>query len=281
MRFLITGAAGMLGRDLIQMATQAGHEVVALPRGELDITDADAVGEAVRGADPQVVFNCAAYTNVDGAEAEPGLAAAVNAQGAGNVAEAAAAAGAWTVHVSSDYVFDGSKRDPYVESDAPSPISEYGRSKLAGEREVAARAPGQYTIVRSSWLFGTGGPCFPATILRLARERGELTVVDDQVGCPTFTGHLADALVRIGAEASSGVVHVAAAGQCSWFEFASAIVTAAELGCEVRPVGTDAFPRPAPRPAYSVLRSERPEAPVLPSWEDGLSRYMSEAVAIR
>jgi dTDP-4-dehydrorhamnose reductase len=197
------------------------------------------------------------------------------------VAEAAAAAGAWTVHVSSDYVFDGSKRDPYVESDAPSPISEYGRSKLAGEREVAARAPGQHTIVRSSWLFGTGGPCFPATILRLARERGELTVVDDQVGCPTFTGHLADALVRIGAEASSGVVHVAAAGQCSWFEFASAIVTAAELGCEVRPVGTDAFPRPAPRPAYSVLRSERPEAPVLPSWEDGLSRYMSEAVAIR
>src|SRR6476646_5710128 len=195
MRLAITGAAGMLGRDLLAAANAAGHDVLGFSRADLDITDAGAVADALSRARPDAVVNSAAWTDVDGAEGDEAGAAAVNAAGAGNVARAAAAAGAWTIHISSDYVFDGTKRSPYVESDPVGPQSVYGRTKLAGERAVAAAAPGRHTIVRSSWLFGAGGACFPATILRLASERDELKVVDDQVGCPTFTGQLAAALV--------------------------------------------------------------------------------------
>ena len=184
MQFLITGAAGMLGLDLAAAATAAGHQVRAVPRAELDITDPDAVMAALAGASVDTVINCAAYTNVDLAERSEQAACAVNGEGAGNVARATAAAGAWTIHVSSDYVFDGTKREPYVESDPVGPASAYGRSKLAGEQAVAEAAPDTHTIVRSSWLFGAGGPCFPATISRLAAERDELSVVDDQRGCP-------------------------------------------------------------------------------------------------
>ena len=182
MHFVITGAAGMLGQDLVAAAKGAGHEALALPRADLDISDRAAVDDALASSRADVVFNCAAWTDVDGAETSPDEALAINGAGAGNVARAAAAAGAWTIHVSSDYVFDGTKRSPYLESDAVGPVSSYGRSKLEGEHEVAAAAPERYTIVRSSWLFGVGGPCFPATILRLAAERDELNVVDDQVG---------------------------------------------------------------------------------------------------
>jgi dTDP-4-dehydrorhamnose reductase len=277
MRVLITGAAGMLGQDLVGASVDAGHVLAALPRADLDIADPVAVESAVRGARPDVVFNCAAYTNVDGCETNVETALAVNGEGAGNVARAAAGAGAWIVHVSSDYVFDGAKREPYVESDAPAPLSQYGRSKLAGERAVAEGAPNGHTIVRSSWLFGAHGPCFPSTILRLAGERDQLSVVDDQVGCPTFTAHLAEALLALGAERPVGVVHVAAAGQCSWYEFAEAIVEAAGVACEVRPGRTEDLGRPAPRPAYSVLRSERAGAPSLPDWRDGLAGFIAAA----
>jgi dTDP-4-dehydrorhamnose reductase len=277
MRVLITGAAGMLGQDLVGASVDAGHVLAALPRADLDIADPVAVESAVRGARPDVVFNCAAYTNVDGCETNVETALAVNGEGAGNVARAAAGAGAWIVHVSSDYVFDGAKREPYVESDAPAPLSQYGRSKLAGERAVAEGAPNGHTIVRSSWLFGAHGPCFPSTILRLAGERDQLSVVDDQVGCPTFTAHLAEALLALGAERPVGVVHVAAAGQCSWYEFAEAIVDAAGVACEVRPGRTEDLGRPAPRPAYSVLRSERAGAPSLPDWRDGLAGFIAAA----
>ena len=284
MRFAITGAAGMLGQDLVAEARSAGHDVLALPRAELDIADRAAVDDALGAAHADVVVNCAAWTDVDGAETSPDDALAVNGTGAGNVARAAAASGAWTIHVSSDYVFDGSKRSPYVESDAVGPASSYGRSKLAGEREVAAEAPGCYTIARSSWLFGAFGPCFPATILRLAGERDELMVVEDQVGCPTFTGHLAAALVDLAArpERPAGIVHVAGGGDCSWYEFAREIVARAGVSCEVRPCSTDQMPRPAKRPAYSVLRSER-NAPVLPDWRRGLADYaaMTRAVSAR
>jgi dTDP-4-dehydrorhamnose reductase len=275
MRVLITGAAGMLGQDLLGTSVDAGHVLAALPRAELDITDPKAVESAVRAARPDVVFNCAAYTNVDGCETNVETAFAVNGEGAGNVARASAEAGAWVVHVSSDYVFDGSKREPYVESDAPGPLSQYGRSKLAGERAVAQAAPNAHTIVRSSWLFGAHGPCFPSTILRLAGERDQLSVVDDQVGCPTFTAHLAEALLALGAERPAGVVHVAAAGHCSWYEFAEAIVEAAGVACEVRPGRTEDLGRPAPRPAYSVLRSERAGAPSLPDWREGLAGFIA------
>jgi dTDP-4-dehydrorhamnose reductase len=278
MRFAITGAAGMLGQDLVAAAKAAGHDVLAYPRAELDIVDAAAVERAVSAAHPDVVVNCAAWTNVDGAEDDEAGAVAVNGAGAGNVARAATAAGAWTIHVSSDYVFDGSKRDPYVESDPVNPLSAYGRTKLAGERAVAEAAPDRHTIVRSSWLFGAGGPCFPATIMRLASERDELKVVDDQIGCPTFTRHLAEALLDLGArdERLAGIVHIAGAGRCSWFEFAREIVASAGVSCDVKPCRTDEMPRPATRPAYSVLRSQRGEgAPALPEWREGLAQYMS------
>jgi dTDP-4-dehydrorhamnose reductase len=205
----------------------------------------------------------------------------VNGAGAGNVARAASAYGAWTIHLSSDYVFDGTKRSPYVESDAVRPLSSYGRSKLAGEREVAVEAPERHTIVRSSWLFGAGGPCFPATILRLAAERDELKVVDDQIGCPTFTGHLAHGLVDLATRQSPplGILHVAGGGVCSWYEFAREIVAVSGVSCEVRTCTTAEMPRPATRPAYSAMRSER-DAPVLPDWRRGLAEYMALTRAV-
>ncbi|MBV9003155.1 MAG: dTDP-4-dehydrorhamnose reductase [Solirubrobacterales bacterium] len=276
MRMLITGATGMLGQDLVAAVDQAGHEPRALSRADLDITDAPAVRRAISDAQPHVVVNCAAWTDVDGAESSSADALSVNGTGAGHVARAAAAAGAWTIQISSDYVFDGSKHEPYVESDPAAPLSAYGRSKLAGEREVAAGAPGRHTIVRSSWLFGAGGPCFPATILRLASEREELTVVEDQVGCPTFTRHLARALVTLAEQPIDGIVHLAGAGACSWYDFARQIVSNAGFDCDVKPGRTRDLARPAPRPAYSVLATERgSDAPVLPGWREGLSAYMA------
>jgi dTDP-4-dehydrorhamnose reductase len=284
MRILITGAAGMLGQDVATAVDAAGHEPIGLPRAELDITDPPAVAQAMAEAAPHAVVNCAAWTNVDGAEEDYEGALVVNGRGAGNVAREAATVGAWTIHVSSDYVFDGCKREPYVESDPVGPQSGYGSSKLEGERAVAEAAPGRHTIVRSSWLFGAGGHCFPKTILRLAGERDELTVVDDQVGSPTFTGHLAVALVELaarGERAPVGVLHVAGGGECSWFEFAREIVARGDApGCEVKPVTSAEFIRPAPRPAYSVLRSER-AAPILPHWRRGLDEYIALSAEVR
>jgi dTDP-4-dehydrorhamnose reductase len=278
MRILVTGAGGMLGRDVAVAATAAGHELAALGHSELDVVDPRGVEAAVRAARPDVVLNCAAWTDVDGAEGSSEEAYAVNGPGAGNVARAAAAAGAWIVHVSTDYVFSGEKRSPYLESDRPEPRSQYGRGKLAGERAVAASAPAGHTIVRSSWLFGTAGRCFPATILRAGSERDELTVVDDQVGCPTFTAHLALALLTLAEDRLPGIVHVAAAGQCSWYDLAREIVGLAGLGCEVRAGTTADLGRPAPRPAYSVLGSEREGAPRLPDWHEGLTEFLAAGV---
>ena len=275
MRLLVTGSTGMLGRDIASAATAAGHELTALGHAELDITDAAAVAAAVREARPDAVVNCAAWTDVDGAEAQAEQAYAVNGPAAGNVARAARTSGAWTIHVSSDYVFAGSKPTPYVESDPTGPQSEYGRGKLAGELAVAALAPTAHTIVRSSWLFGAGGGCFPATILRAGSERDKLTVVDDQVGCPTFTGHLAPALVALAQDPILGILHVAAAGQCSWYDFAREIVGRAGLSCEVVPGATADLGRPAHRPAYSVLVTERVGTPQLPEWREGLQAFLA------
>jgi dTDP-4-dehydrorhamnose reductase len=279
MRIVITGSAGMLGQDVAAAARDAGHDVVPLARLELDITDAEAVTAALDGARPEVVVNCAAWTDVDGAEQSSEAALAVNGPGAGNVARAAAAAGAWTIHISSDYVFDGDKRQPYLESDPVGPRSVYGSSKLAGERAVAEAAPGRQTIVRSSWLFGAGGPCFPATILRLAAERDELTVVEDQIGCPTFTGHLARALIELvggPGHPPIGIVHVAGGGPCSWYAFAREIVARSGEQCAVKPGLTADLARPAPRPAFSVLGTERgTETPKLPHWHHGLAEFLA------
>ncbi len=279
MRFLLTGGSGMLGCDVAEATRAAGHDCVALTHAELDITDPVAVSTAIDTFAPDVVVNCAAWTDVDGAEAAEPAARKVNGGGAGNVARAAAQAGAWTIHISSDYVFDGTKITPYVESDRPNPLSAYGRSKLAGEAAVSAAAPGANTIVRSSWLYGIHGRCFPATILRLAAERDRLAVVDDQVGSPTFTAHLARALVELAHARPPGILHVAGGGSCSWYEFAREIVALGGADCEITPSTSADQGRPAPRPPYSVLGSERSgEAPALPRWRQGLEEYMRVGV---
>jgi dTDP-4-dehydrorhamnose reductase len=252
----------MLGQDVMRAAGDRG---VGLTHAELDVTDAAAVADALAGA---TVINCAAYTDVDGAEANPEAAHAVNEVGAANVARAAAR----VVYVSTDYVFDGTKSGPYVESDPVNPLSAYGRSKLAGERATLAASP-QSLIVRTSWLFGTGGKNFASTMLRLGEARDELQVVDDQVGCPTFTGHLAEALVELAEGHGHGFLHVSGAGACSWYELARAIFERAGVDTDVRPCTTAEFPRPARRPANSVLESER-GAPELPAWQAGLDAYL-------
>jgi dTDP-4-dehydrorhamnose reductase len=208
-----------------------------------------------------LVLHAAAWTNVDGAEDEPQEAAAVNVGGTQHAAEL----GAPLVYFSSDYVFDGTKRSPYLESDAPNPQSTYGRTKLHGE----AAAGEQAWIVRTSWLFGWTSTNFVRTMLRLGAERDEVAVVDDQRGCPTYVGHLAEA-TRALVELPYGVWHVAAEGDCTWADFAEAIFEEAGLDCRVRRITTADLGRPAPRPAYSVLRSERPGAPALPHWREGL-----------
>jgi dTDP-4-dehydrorhamnose reductase len=280
MRVLVTGAAGMLGRDVAAAAGDAGHEVVALARADLDISDAAAVAAAVRAAGPDAVINCAAWTDVDGAETAEAPATAVNGAGAGHVAAAAAHAGALTVQVSTDYVFDGLATAPYPEDAPTAPQSAYGRSKLAGERAVAAAAPGRCAIVRASWLFGPHGKNFVDTMRRLGAEREELSVVDDQVGCPTYTGHLAPALVEIAERGLTGVLHVAGGGRCSWFDLAEATFAETGVRCRVRRQRTADLGRPAPRPAFSALASTRADAPALPPWRDGLRAHLARVEVI-
>jgi dTDP-4-dehydrorhamnose reductase len=211
-------------------------------------------------AEVDLVLHAAAWTNVDGAETEPAAAELVNVDGTRNVA----ALGAPVVYFSTDYVFDGSKRAPYVESDEPRPLSVYARTKLEGEREVR-----DGWIVRSSWLFGWTGTNFVRTMLRLGEERDEVSVVADQVGCPTYVGHLAEATREV-LTLPQGIWHVAAEGECSWAGFARAIFEEAGVDCRVTEITTEELGRPAPRPTYSVLRSERNNAPRLPHWRDGL-----------
>jgi dTDP-4-dehydrorhamnose reductase len=264
----------MLGRDVLRLADDAA----GLTRAELDVTDAAAVERALLDARPDAVINCAGYTDVDAAESDEATATRVNGDGAGNVATAAAAVGAHVVLPSTDYVFDGEKREPYLESDPVGPRTAYGRSKLAGEWTTAEANP-QHAIVRTSWLFGVGGKNFVDTMLGLD---GELKVVADQVGCPTFTGHLAEALLEVAAARATGVLHVAGSGACSWYEFAAEIFAAAgRTDVELTPCTTAEYPRPAPRPAYSVLASERPDAPRLPDWREGLRAYLAERAPAR
>lgn len=251
----------MLGQDVVRAAGAVGYT-----RAELDVTDAAAVRDALGPDD--LAINCAAWTDVDGAEKREDDALRVNRDGARNVAEAAGT----VLYVSTDYVFDGTKREPYVESDPVNPQSAYGRTKLEGERATAAANP-RHFIARSSWLFGRGGKNFVETML----GRGpEVRVVDDQIGSPTFTGHLADALVRLARTEDFGIHHLAASGSCSWFQFAREIFARAGSDTRAEPTTTADFPRPAPRPAYSVLGSERGNR--LPTWQEGLDAYLGVRV---
>ncbi|MEL7976880.1 dTDP-4-dehydrorhamnose reductase [Isoptericola sp. F-RaC21] len=251
MRWVVTGAGGMLGHDLLAALRAAGADVVPLRRADLDVTDPDAATAAVAGAD--VVVNCAAWTAVDDAEAHEARAFDVNATGAAHLARAASAAGARLVQVSTDYVFDGSATEPYAEDAPLAPVSAYGRTKAAGEWAVRAQAP-DHLIVRTAWLYGAHGDCFPRTMARLGAEKERLAVVDDQIGQPTWTRDLADLVVRlVEAGVPAGTYHGTASGRTSWFGFTRRILASAGLTTPLEPTTSDAFVRPAPRPAFSVL----------------------------
>ena len=278
MRILVTGAGGMLGRDVLRAADHASLEAVGFARAELNILDADRVAEVIDAERPDAVINCAAWTDVDGAEANEAGALTANATGPERLARVCAAAHTRLVQVSTDYVFDGTATRPYVESDPVGPDGAYGRTKLAGERAVAKAMPSA-AIARSSWLFGTAGKNFVDTMLRVGGERGEVTVVDDQVGCPTWTGHLAPALIALASSPHfQGIYHVAGTGQCSWHDFALEIFAQAGVDCRVHRGSTADLGRPAPRPAWSVLGTER-DGPRLPDWTEGLAGFLAERTA--
>lgn len=282
MRVLVTGSAGMLGFALRESAPAGvdGIEVLDGDLPALDIRDRASIERAFAAGRPQAVINAAAFTDVDGCETREADALAVNGTGAGNVAAACAAAGIPVLHLSTDYVFDGRIPAPgeYVEQDAVAPLSGYGRTKLAGERAVAA-AGGTHWIVRTQWLYGLRGKNFVDTMLRLASERDTLSVVDDQIGSPTSTHDLAPLLWRILQQRpASGVYHATNAGSCSWFGFAAEIFRQSGVTIDLRPTDSRTLGRPAPRPARSVLSNARLRAALgccLPRWEDALSRYLA------
>jgi dTDP-4-dehydrorhamnose reductase len=280
MRVTIFGGSGLLGKAL--MREWSGDAVIGLNSRDADIRDANRVQQAVRESRPEWIVLAAAYTDVDGCEKNPELAFAVNRDGAANVAIAAREAGARLLFLSSDYVFDGKKTKPYEVGDARNPQSVYGRSKAEAEMALIELLP-ECCIVRASWLFGTGGKCFPDTILKLAASRPTLDVVNDQRGCPTYVIDLARAIIRLCRKDARGIVHATNTGDCTWFEFAQEIVESAGLATEVRPVSSAQMARPAPRPAYSVLSaaSLRPLGIEMPAWRDGLRRYMEERQTLR
>jgi dTDP-4-dehydrorhamnose reductase len=243
----------MLGVDAVRLLHERGHEVTAMTRADLDVTDVAAVENAVAGHD--VVLNCAAWTAVDEAESREADAFRVNAVGPAVLAGAARRAGMRLVQVSTDYVFDGAATRPYTEDDPLRPASAYGRTKAAGEWAVRAELPDASLVVRTAWLYGAHGGCFPRTIARVARERGAVSVVADQIGQPTWTRDVAELVERlVAAEAPAGAYHATSVGQASWFEFARAVCDSAGLGTEVvSPTTSTEFVRAAPRPPYSVL----------------------------
>jgi len=275
MKVLIFGATGLLGKAL--MREWRDDEVVGLGSRNVDIRDAGRVQEVAGDAQPDWIVLAAAYTDVDGCESNRELAFAVNRDGAVNAATAAKHAGAKLLFLSSDYVFDGTKTSPYEPEDARNPQSVYGRSKSEAEIRLLEMLPG-CCIARTSWLFGVGGKCFPDTILKLSATRPVLDVVNDQRGCPTYTVDLAQAIVELCRKNASGIVHVTNSGDCSWFEFAQAIVKSAGPTTEVRPVSSQQMARPAPRPAYSVLSAASLQhyRILMPTWQDALRRYLDE-----
>ncbi len=281
MRVLVSGAGGQLGRELLDAFTAAGHEVVAADRRRLDVGDRQAVLQALDGVSPEVVVNAAAWTAVDACEDDPDRAWRVNALGVRHLAEGARLVGARVCHISTDYVFDGTKVEPYVEWDAPNPHSVYGRSKLGGEAELDPGA----TLVRTSWLCGRSGPDLVKTVLRLAGEHDELAFVDDQRGSPTVACDLAGSVVRLVGNRLPGTFHVTNQGPTTWYRFARDVVLAAGLDPGlVTPISTAELqpPRPAPRPAYAVLDNAAlrlSSQPLLPDHHEPLERLVKELVA--
>lgn len=250
---MVTGAKGMLGTDATSVLRERGHEIVGVDLGDLELTDPTAVKAAL--ADVDVVLNCAAWTAVDDAESQEDAALVANATIPAVLAQAAAATGTRLVHISTDYVFSGDADAPYAEDAPTAPRSAYGRTKAAGETSVREALPDAHLLVRTAWLYGAHGSCFPRTIAKVAAERGAVSVVDDQVGQPTWTRDVADLVGRlVEADVPAGTYHATSGGETSWFGFAQRVVEAAGLDSSiVTPTDSAAFERPAPRPAYSVL----------------------------
>jgi dTDP-4-dehydrorhamnose reductase len=278
-RWLVTGASGQIGSDVVDLLHAYRADVIGCDRPTLDISDPRAVDLVLNDARPDVVLNCAAYTAVDAAEGDEATATAINGDGPGHLARWCSANASRLIHVSTDYVFSGESTSPYEVAEPLNPVSAYGRSKAVGERAVLA-AGGDAHIVRTAWVYGASGPNFVKTIAKLGSECESLKVVDDQVGTPTWSLHLARAMTALGlAAVEPGIWHCTGAGEATWHVFARAIF--AELGLDparIIPTTTEAFPRPAPRPAYSVLSMRKwQEAglPEMPHWRDALTEAMT------
>jgi dTDP-4-dehydrorhamnose reductase len=275
MRITVFGSTGLLGREL--MREWRDDVVTGLGSSDADIRDAAKVQKVLCETQPEWIILSAAYTDVDGCESNSEFAFAVNRDGAMNVAKSAKALGARLVFLSSDYVFDGKGTAPYQIDSARNPQSVYGRTKAEAEMRLQELMP-ECCIVRTSWLFGTGGKCFPDTILKLAANRPTLDVVNDQRGSPTYAVDLARAIVQLCRKNVSGIVHVTNAGDCTWFEFAEEIIRSSGMSTTVRPTSSQQMARPAPRPAYSVLSPARSQSLGIgmPPWHDALRRYLEE-----
>ena len=277
---LITGATGMWGTALTTLLAEESESCRAYSEADLDITDPSALSQAVRqfaAEGGRIVINAAAYTDVERAENDAERVFLVNDRGARNVAEAAASAGLAHVYVSTDFIFDGTKTGPYTEDDTPNPINVYGRSKLAGEKSVLDACPGSL-IVRTAWVYGPAGNNFPSKILKLARTHDVLQVVDDEVGCPTYTVDLAGGILALCSRGVSGVVNLTGSGACSRFEMAGEVIAAAGLATRVLPVPSDTFPTKAARPHNSVLdlSKARSLGATMPAWQDSLRSYVKQ-----
>jgi dTDP-4-dehydrorhamnose reductase len=274
MRILILGATGMLGQDLL--AAFSRHDVTSAGSRDADLSNALQVSQLMQRTRPEWTVLAAAYTNVDGCETDPAKAFSVNRDGAVHVAESAHQIGSRLLFVSTDYVFDGTHRTPYEIDALRNPINIYGRSKAEAEKRLLEILT-DCCIVRTSWLFGKGGKCFPDTMLNLAKTKPVISVVDDQQGCPTYTSDLAQAIVQLVEKQARGIVHVTNRGNCSWYVFAKATLAAASPNTMIQPVTTAEFPRQAQRPAYSVLSdaSLQTYGIKLPTWQDALHRYLA------
>jgi dTDP-4-dehydrorhamnose reductase len=278
MRVTVFGASGLLGHELVRAVQVRGAQLTALSVEDADLRDSARISQITRDSRPDWIILAAAYTDVDGCESNRELALAVNCEGAVHVALAAHETGSRLIFLSTDYVFDGTKNSAYETSDPRCPINFYGETKARAELRLLEIIP-DVCILRTSWLFGPGGKCFPTTILKLASTRPEISVVNDQRGSPTFNRDLASVLVQLCDKEARGIVHATNSGDCTWYEFAREIVRLSNLPATVKPVTTAEFPRPARRPAYSVLSAASLHAYgiQMPSWQDALQRYLAEA----
>ena len=278
MRCLITGAEGLLGSSFSTLMDHRGMGYKALAKSDLDVTDGYATEHCIHLENPHVVFHCAAFTNVDVAESEKTTSFAVNADGAKNVAKACKAVGARMVYFSTDYIFDGAKRTPYSPNDEPGPLSAYGESKLAGEH-IAAASGVDLLLVRTSWLYGSVGKNFVREVIRRAREGRVLRLVDDQTGSPTWAEHVAELTLDLVNHRASGTYHITDSGEASWYDLGREVLSICGLYCEIKPISTEAWAAPAPRPYYSVLDSSKVEALLgrkMTPWREALKKFLKD-----